>query len=76
MPHAHLPAVLTAQQVHLQTLQAELHAFIRKLDYRFARQPYGREADAWQRVVALYSGVRAAQGRPGQECGQADAEAP
>jgi hypothetical protein len=65
--HAHLHSVLTAQQAHLQTLQDELHAFIRKLDYRFARQPYGREANAWRRVVALYSGWRGAQGRAGKE---------
>jgi hypothetical protein len=63
MQHAHLQAVLTAQQTHLQTLQDELQAFIHKLDYRFARQPYGREADAWRRVVALYIGWRGAQGR-------------
>jgi hypothetical protein len=54
--HAHVQAVLTAQQVHLQRLQDELHEFIRKLDYRLARQPYGREADAWRRVIALYAG--------------------
>jgi Family of unknown function (DUF6062) len=56
--HAHLQAVLAAQQVHLQRLQDELHEFIRKLDYRLARQPYGREADAWRRAVALYIGMR------------------
>jgi Family of unknown function (DUF6062) len=56
--HAHVQAVLTAQQVHLQRLQDRLHGFIRKLDYRLARQPYGREADAWRRVVTLYVGVR------------------
>ena len=58
MPHVHLQAVLTAQQAHLQTLQDELQEFIRKLDYRFARQPYGREADAWRRAIALYVGHR------------------
>jgi hypothetical protein len=65
--HTHLQAVLTAQQARLQTLQDELQAFIRKLDYRYARQPYGREADAWQRVVALYTGLRSTQGRAGQD---------
>ena len=67
MHHAHLQAVLAAQQVHLQTLQDELQEFIRKLDYRFAHQPYGREADAWRRVVALYVGVRGAQGSTGKD---------
>jgi hypothetical protein len=59
--HTHLQDVLAAQQVHLQRLQDELHEFIRKLDYRLARQPYGREADAWRRVIALYVGVRGGQ---------------
>jgi hypothetical protein len=56
--HEHLSAVLAAQQVLLQRLQDELHEFIRKLDYRLSRQPYGREADAWRRVVTLYVGGR------------------
>jgi hypothetical protein len=67
MQHTHLPAMLTAQQAHLQTLQDELQDFICKLDYRFARQPYGREADAWRRVVALYVGVCGAQGSAGKD---------
>ncbi len=65
--HEHLSDVLAAQQVHLQRLQDELHALIRKLDYRLARQPYGREADAWQRVVMLYVGGRGGQGSEGQD---------
>jgi len=44
-----------------------LHEFIRKLDYRMARQPYGCEADAWQRVVAQYVGIRGGQGSEDQE---------
>lgn len=54
--HHHLPDVLAAQQERFQALQAEIHEFIRKLDYRFAREPYGSEADAWQRVLALFVG--------------------
>jgi hypothetical protein len=65
--HRHLQAVLAAQQVLLQRLQDELHEFIRKLDYRLARQPYGREADAWRRVVTLYVGMRGGQGSEGQD---------
>jgi uncharacterized protein DUF6062 len=65
--HTHLQDVLAAQQVHLQRLQDDLHEFIRKLDYRLARQPYGREADAWRRVVALYVGVCSGQVREGQD---------
>jgi len=65
--HTHLQAVLAAQQVHLQRLQDELHEFIRKQDYRLARQPYGRDADAWWRVVTLYVGVRSGQGSEEQD---------
>ncbi|MGE3538334.1 MAG: DUF6062 family protein [Candidatus Tectimicrobiota bacterium] len=57
--HRHFAAVLTAQLAHCQHLQDELQAFIRKLDYRFARDPYGSEADAWQRAMRLASGPRA-----------------
>lgn len=56
LTHPNLPAALAAQHACLLPLQHDLQEFIRKLDYRFARQPYGREADAWQRVVRLYSG--------------------
>jgi Family of unknown function (DUF6062) len=65
--HTHLQAVLAAQQVHMQRLQDELHEFIRKLDYRLARQPYGREADAWRRVITLYVGEQGGQGSEGQD---------
>jgi hypothetical protein len=65
--HAHLQDVLAAQQVHLQRLQDELYEFIRRLDYRLARQPYCREADAWRRVVALYVGMRSGQGSAGKD---------
>src|SRR5437763_1150203 len=41
MQHTHLPAVLTAQQVHLQRVQDEWQEFVRKLDYLLARQPFG-----------------------------------
>jgi hypothetical protein len=65
--HTHLQDVLAAQQVHLQRLQGDLHEFVRKLDYRLARQPYGREADAWRRAIALYVGVRGGQGSGGKD---------
>ena len=55
--HEHLPAVLKAQRACLERLQSDLESFIRKLDYRFADEPYGREADAWRRAVSLYAGT-------------------
>lgn len=54
--HPHLPAVLAAQCQCLQRLHGDLNAFIRKQDYRFAHEPYGAEADAWQRVVTRLVG--------------------
>jgi len=56
--HEHLPAMLAAQRQCLQRLHGDLHAFIRKQNYRFAHEPYGLEADAWQRVVACLVGDR------------------
>lgn len=55
--HENLPAVLKAQRACLENLQRNLELFIRKLDYRFANEPYGREADAWRRAVSLYAGA-------------------
>jgi hypothetical protein len=54
--HENLPAFLKAQRACLERLQHDLESFIRKLDYRFADEPYGREADAWRRAAALYAG--------------------
>lgn len=55
--HENLPAFLKAQRTRLESLQRDLESFIRKLDYRFADEPYGREADAWRRAVSLYAGT-------------------
>lgn len=55
--HPRLPAILTAQQERMQALDDDLREFIRKQDYRFAHEPFGREANAWQRVVTLIVGT-------------------
>ncbi len=55
--HHNLPDVLKAQRTRLECLQRDLESFIRKLDYRFADEPYGPEADAWRRAVSLYAGA-------------------
>lgn len=60
--HARLPAILAAQQEHMQALHDDLREFIRKQDYRFAHEPFGREANAWQRVVALLVGANPRSG--------------
>lgn len=54
--HENLVPFLTAQHACLERLRDDLESFIRKLDYRFADEPYGREADAWRRAAALYAG--------------------
>ncbi len=55
--HLNLPAILTAQQALMQALHADLQEFIRKQDYRFSKEPFGREANAWQRVVSFFIGA-------------------
>jgi hypothetical protein len=55
--HPRLPTILAAQQARMQALHDDLREFIRKQDYRFAHEPFGREANAWQRVVALLIGT-------------------
>ena len=54
--HENLPVFLRAQAACLERLRYDLESFIRKLDYRFADEPYGSEADAWRRAAALYAG--------------------
>lgn len=54
--HENLPSFLKVQLACLERLQHDLASFVRKLDYRFADEPYGREADAWRRAAALYAG--------------------
>jgi hypothetical protein len=57
-----LPAILAAQQERMQALHDDLREFIRKQDYRFAHEPFGREANAWQRVVAMIVGANPRSG--------------
>jgi hypothetical protein len=50
---------VTEAQLHIwSALQVELEELIRKFDYRFAHEPMGSEADAWERVVALLAGAK------------------
>ena len=58
--HANLPTFLVTQRECFQRLYGDLTSFIRKQDYRFARETYGEEADAWQRAVACFVGGRGA----------------
>ena len=52
--------IATLRSVHLAryTLLAdELDEFIRKRDYRFAREPSGSERDSWVRAIEALSGT-------------------
>ncbi|MBN2387938.1 MAG: hypothetical protein JXB85_13045 [Anaerolineales bacterium] len=40
----------------LETLQAELAELIRKHDYRFSKDGFGKEGDSWLRAVAMMAG--------------------
>lgn len=50
----------TQHAIH-QRLLAELNEFIRKNDYRFATEGFGREGDAWIRAMELMSSPKGTQ---------------
>jgi len=56
--HPNLLLLGEKQMKKYQFLSDELGEFIRKLDYRFSKEPKGSEADSWKRVVEQFSGHR------------------
>jgi hypothetical protein len=50
--------LLSIQQARLESLESELSEFIRKNDYRFKTEGFGKEGDAWLRAVGLIAGSR------------------
>jgi hypothetical protein len=56
--HPNLPLLVEKQMKKYQFLSDELGEFIRKLDYRFSKEPRGSEADSWKRVIEQFSGHR------------------
>lgn len=56
-----LERLLRFQRQALQELSDELTELIRKHDYRFADEGFGREADSWLRATGVVSGERGAQ---------------
>ncbi len=54
--------LLAAEREMLLALRAELAEFVRKKDYRFAREPLGAEAGSPRRAVALVAGARGLRG--------------
>lgn len=51
-------ALLGIHREKLESLKAELDEFIRKNDYRFAAEGFGKEGDAWLRAISLVVGQR------------------
>lgn len=56
--HPNLKLLIEKQLQKYQSLSVELGEFIRKLDYRFSKEPKGPEADSWKKVIEQFSGHR------------------
>jgi len=51
--------VLAADEIRrLEELSIDLHEFLRKHDYRYASEGFGKEADSWLRALRKISGER------------------
>jgi len=50
--------LLVIHREKLESLKAELTEFIRKNDYQFIAEGFGKEGDAWLRAVGLMVGSR------------------
>jgi hypothetical protein len=50
--------LLSIHRQKLESLQAELAEFLRKNDYRFMSEGFGREGNSWLRAVAMMIGSR------------------
>ncbi len=53
-----LDLVLETTRKQLSTLETELAEYIRKNDYRFNKEPWGSEEDAWRRVIGRAAGEK------------------
>ena len=56
--HPNLRLLVEKQIRKYQSLSEELEEFIRKLDYRFSKEPRGSEADSWKRVTEQFAGQK------------------
>lgn len=54
--HPNLGVVLDWHATRWTELDADLVEFTRKFDYRYAREPMGRERDSWLRVLQVFAG--------------------
>ncbi len=62
LKHTRLPTrralLLSIEHEILGRLSAELAEFVRKNDYRFAKETFGSERDSWRRAVGIVAGAR------------------
>ncbi len=62
LKHTRMPAkralLLSIEEEILGRLRAELGEFVRKNDYRFAKETFGTERDSWRRAVGIVAGAR------------------
>jgi len=49
-------SVLSIERKKISQLVGELREFIRKHDYRYSEEPFGKERDAWIRAVEKLNG--------------------
>lgn len=49
--------MVAAQKAVWERLQADLQEFIRKNDYRYIKEGFGQEGDAWRRAIEAISGA-------------------
>jgi len=56
--HPNLKLLVEKQVQKYQSLSDELNEFIRKLDYRFSKEPKGSEVDSWKRVIKQFTGEK------------------
>jgi uncharacterized protein DUF6062 len=54
--HPGLVTLIESQRRKYARLMAELEEFCRKHDYRFSREAWGMESDAWQRAIEVLAG--------------------
>ncbi len=50
--------LISIQREIMVRLRADLGEFIRKNDYRFAKETFGPERDSWKRAVSMVSGAK------------------
>jgi hypothetical protein len=62
LKHTRLPTrralLLSIEHTILSKLSLELAEFVRKNDYRFAKETFGEERDSWRRAVGIVAGAR------------------